>query len=171
MSANPVSASLGTPTHRGRLGGRRQGVPSVPDPGRSPRPSRPWLPTASNRSCVPGSRWPLLRSAAGSMSGSTLQETRDDGDDQAGNGQRRTRDMRHVGVPFASSESADPGRSDPEAAGPVLSRICASGTRVFWMCLKVFRGMNLLVAVFVTDHGPINGQAGLCPRLAFRCCR
>ena len=170
MPANPVPASLGTTTHRGRLGGRRQGVPSVPDPGRSPRPSRPWLPTAPNRRCVPGSRWPLLWSAAGSMSGSTLQETRDDGDDQAGHGQRRTRDH----APRRGSLRllrTGPGRSDPEAAGPVLSRICASGTRVFWMCLKVFRGMNLLVAVFVIDHGPINGQAGLCPRLAFRCCR
>ena len=76
--------------------------------------------------------------------------------------------MRHVKVPFASSGI---GRSDPEAAGPVLTRTCASGTRVSWMSLKVFRAMNLLVAVFVTDHGPINGQAGLCPRLAFRCCR
>lgn len=72
---------------------------------------------------------------------------------------------------FPSPPPNRPTRADPEAAGPVLSRICASGTRVFWMCLKVFRGMNLFVAVFVTDHGPINGQAGLCPRLAFRCCR
>ncbi len=53
--------------------------------------------------------------------------------------------MRHVGVPFASTESADPGRSG--SRGPSADAHRASGTRVFWMCLKVFRGMNLLAAV------------------------
>jgi len=61
---------------------RQQGDPSVLDPGRIPLPS-PWQPTALNRTCLAGSRLPIFRLAAGSMSGSVLKATLDDGDDQA----------------------------------------------------------------------------------------
>ena len=65
---------------------------SVLDPGRSLWPSRPWQPTVLHRTCVPGNRCPILRLAAGSMSGLARQDILNDGDDPAGHGQRRKRD-------------------------------------------------------------------------------
>lgn len=114
-------------------------------PGTNPAASRPWQPTALNRTCPSGNRWPILRSAVSSMSGSVLKATLDDGDGQAGHGQHRDRDHAPCRGPLPLLWI---GRSDPEAMCPVMALTCASGLWASWMCSGVVCSMNLLVAVF-----------------------
>ena len=106
--------------------GRQQGVPSVLDPGRIPLPSRPWQPTALNRTCLAGSRMAILWSAAGSMSGSVLQEGLDDGDDQAVMGDTAIVAMRHVRALFNSSGSARVGNPCSTHARHGAARLSSS---------------------------------------------